>query len=110
MSIVHRVKGIDLKQTIDENETLITSCPGKLQLYPQKFAQTSPTSGGRPVGIVRSRTEATKFSLVCFLPIFSTTGKEAKPISVFRELEQHFGRQTSSFCEVLLQNIELTFL
>ena len=32
-------------------------------LYPQKLALTSPTGGGRSVGIVRSRTEATEFSL-----------------------------------------------
>jgi hypothetical protein len=31
-------------------------------LYPQKLALTSPTSGGRSVGIVGSRTEATEFS------------------------------------------------
>ena len=30
-------------------------------LYPQKLALTSPTSGGRSVGIVRSRTKATEF-------------------------------------------------
>jgi hypothetical protein len=29
------------------------------RLYPQKLALTSPTSGGRSVGIVRSRTKAT---------------------------------------------------
>ena len=33
-------------------------------LYPQKLALTSPTGGGRFVGIVRSRTKATEFSLV----------------------------------------------
>jgi hypothetical protein len=32
--------------------------------YPQKLALTSPTSGGRMVGIVRTRTQATEFSLV----------------------------------------------
>jgi hypothetical protein len=32
-------------------------------LYPQKLALTSPTSGGRSVGIVHSRTKATEFSL-----------------------------------------------
>jgi hypothetical protein len=32
-------------------------------LYPQKLALTSPTSGGRSVGIVRSRTQATEFAL-----------------------------------------------
>jgi uncharacterized protein YaiE (UPF0345 family) len=31
-------------------------------LYPQKLALTSRTSGGRSVGIVRSRTQATEFS------------------------------------------------
>jgi hypothetical protein len=38
-------------------------------LFQQKFALTSPTSGGRSVGIVRSRTKATEFSLVL---VFST--------------------------------------
>jgi len=32
--------------------------------YPQKLALTSPTGGGRSVGIVRVRTKATEFSLV----------------------------------------------
>jgi hypothetical protein len=32
--------------------------------FPKKLAITSPTSGGRSVGIIRSRTEATEFSLV----------------------------------------------
>jgi len=32
-------------------------------LYPQKLALTSPTGGGRSVGIVRVRTKATEFSL-----------------------------------------------
>ena len=36
-------------------------------LYPQKLALTSPTGGGRSVGIVRSRTKAMEFSLI--LPI-----------------------------------------
>jgi len=31
-------------------------------VYPQKLALTSPTSGGRSVGIVRVRTKATEFS------------------------------------------------
>jgi hypothetical protein len=30
-------------------------------LYPQKLALISPTSGGRSVGIVRSRTKVTEF-------------------------------------------------
>jgi hypothetical protein len=32
-------------------------------LYPQNLALTSPTGGGRSVGIVRQRTQATEFSL-----------------------------------------------
>jgi hypothetical protein len=36
-------------------------------LYPQRLALTSPTSGGRSVGIVRSRTQATEFSFSFFL-------------------------------------------
>jgi len=31
-------------------------------LYPQKLALTSPTGGGRSVGIVRVRTKATEFN------------------------------------------------
>ena len=33
-------------------------------LYPQNLALTSPTGGGRSVGIVRSRTKATEFSSI----------------------------------------------
>jgi len=33
-------------------------------LYPQKLALTSPTGGGRSVGIVRVRTEATELLLL----------------------------------------------
>jgi hypothetical protein len=33
-------------------------------LYPQKLALTSPTGGGRSVGIVRSRTKAMEFSFL----------------------------------------------
>jgi len=33
-------------------------------LYPQKLVLTSPTGGGRSVGIVRVRTKATEFSFI----------------------------------------------
>jgi len=36
-------------------------------LYPQKLALTSPTGGGRSVGIVRSRTKATEFSFSLYV-------------------------------------------
>ena len=35
-------------------------------LYPQKSALTSPTGGGRSVGIVRVRTKATEFLVLVF--------------------------------------------
>jgi hypothetical protein len=35
-------------------------------LYPQKLALNSPTSGGRSVGIVRPRTEATELLLLLY--------------------------------------------
>jgi hypothetical protein len=38
------------------------SCLPRGTLYPQKLVITSPTSGGRSVGIVRSRTQTTEFS------------------------------------------------
>ena len=43
-----------------------------IPLYPQKLALTSPTDGGRSVGMVRSRTKATEFSLVyvCILCMY----------------------------------------
>ena len=39
-------------------------------LYPQKLALTSPTGGGRSVGIVRSRTKATEESKHNILNVF----------------------------------------
>ena len=54
-------------------------------LYPQKLALTSPTGGGRSVGIARSRTKATEFSLVyavnCPTDISSTHQKRMWPLS-----------------------------
>ena len=45
-------------------------------LYPQKLALTSPTGGGRSVGIVRSRTKATEFSLVTIPRYESINGRQ----------------------------------
>jgi hypothetical protein len=45
-------------------------------LYPQKLAITSPTSGGRTVGIVRSRTQATELVfLALFISYFLLSAK-----------------------------------
>ena len=46
-------------------------------LYPQKLALTSPTGGGRSVGIVRVRTRATEF--VCLF-----LGKQIQELSIFQ--------------------------
>jgi hypothetical protein len=43
---------------VPDHYTSVSSCT---TLYPQKLALISPTSGGRSVGIVRSRTQATEF-------------------------------------------------
>jgi len=48
-------------------------------LYPQKLALTSHTGGGRSVGIVRSRTKATEFSLVLGMFIDMTKPEEVLP-------------------------------
>jgi len=42
-------------------------------LYPPKLALTSPTSGGRSVGIVRSRTKATEYYYLLPLSFHSVT-------------------------------------
>jgi hypothetical protein len=39
-------------------------------LYLQKLVLTSPTSGGRSVGIVRSRSQVTEFSVSSVMPTF----------------------------------------
>jgi hypothetical protein len=43
-------------------------------LYPQKFALTSPISGGRSFGIVRSRTKATEVLFHCKLEVVYLLG------------------------------------
>ena len=48
-------------------------------LYPQKLALIWPTGGGRSVGIVRSRTKATEFSLVLSLDCMNFEGETSCP-------------------------------
>jgi hypothetical protein len=57
-------------------------CWPRNTLYPQKLTLTSPTSGGRPVGIFRSRTYATEFfsfdiCLQLFIILFFTFARLA---------------------------------
>jgi hypothetical protein len=42
-------------------------------LHPQKFELTSPTSGGRSIGIVHSRTKGTDFSFFFIHPLSHTS-------------------------------------
>jgi hypothetical protein len=49
--------------------------------YPQKLILTSPTSGGRSVGIVRSRTKATEFNI---LVVWVILNENCVPYSLFR--------------------------
>jgi hypothetical protein len=46
-------------------------------LYPQKLALTSPTGGGRSVGIVRSRTKAMEFSFSAVSLLATRAQKDA---------------------------------
>jgi hypothetical protein len=74
---------LSLVSTIEELFGRKSSCPGlekrhyclgvrcadyTTPLYPQKLALTLPTSGGRSVGIVRSRTKATELLLSLLFP------------------------------------------
>jgi hypothetical protein len=54
-------------------------------LYPQKLALTSPTGGGRSVGIVLSRTKATEFSLESD-EIFSPSNKIQREVGRAKDL------------------------
>jgi hypothetical protein len=59
-------------------------------LYPQKLALTSPTSGGRSVGIVRSRTQTTEF-------VFTFLSR-----SKFRDGSQVLSATECFLCNILL--------
>jgi hypothetical protein len=58
-------------------------------LYPQKLAITPPTSGGRSVGIVRSRTQTMEFVLFCL-------GLERGPLSLVSTTEKLLDRKVAA--------------
>ena len=58
-------------------------------LYPQKLALTSPTGGGRSVGIIRSRTKATEFSFSFKYTIHKSAVKQ---LEILKQLEALFIR------------------
>ena len=59
-------------------------------LYPQKLAPSSPTGGGRSVGIVRVRTKATEFNLV---------------FRVFLYVSVHSGSSSGNKCQMVMHKI-----
>jgi hypothetical protein len=63
-------------------------------LYLQKLALTSPTSGGRLVGIVRSRTQATEFSLVYVFPFVSRAECWTQVIDFLNAVHHRFSFQS----------------
>jgi hypothetical protein len=60
-------------------------------LYPQELALTSPTNGGRSVGIARLRTKATEFCLVL------STQQYFEQMRLFSKVT-HFGTSVPSSC------------
>ena len=71
-------------------------------LYPQKLALTSPTSGGRSVGMVRSRTKATEFS-------FSLVSETVKyvDLAIFSEDMLSFFKAVIVSCILLTREINI---
>jgi len=70
-------------------------------LYPQKLALTSPTGGGRSVGIVRSRTKATEELTSILQPVCNTLANYRlrpvpSPTTVTLGICRQYGRLQSS--------------
>ena len=72
-------------------------------LYPQKLALTSPTGGGRSVGIVRSWTKATEFIVLSnhsmhIVIRIRNNGTEPRPVGValFHEDRQTDGNDAAN--------------
>jgi hypothetical protein len=80
--------GSDLENR-EYGRRILSRCPHGT-LYSRNLTLTSPTSGGRSVGIFRSPTEATEFSLVCILP-FTPRPLQMFSLQVFRlKFSVHF--------------------
>ena len=56
-------------------------------LHPQKLALTSPTGGGRSVGIVRLRNKATEFSFYVIILVFGWIITDNAVVPVQPEVE-----------------------
>jgi hypothetical protein len=77
---VHSASWVQLRSYLIEKERLLSRKPREYgrrdpsrwprdTIHPHKLAIASPTSGGRSVGIVRSRTQTMEF--VCFVYVIS---------------------------------------
>jgi hypothetical protein len=77
----------------------------RVSFYPQKLALTSPISGGRSVGIVRSRTQATEFSLVFSHNVMHTKEQSLCEILTFSFFINE--RSVSDKCSSLLPIVVL---
>jgi hypothetical protein len=56
--------------------------------YPHKLAITSPTSGGRSVGIVRSRTQTMEFYICIYvLPVYSAMLSQRHTLGIQHKVE-----------------------
>jgi hypothetical protein len=64
--------------------------PRGTTLYPQKLAVTSPTSGGRSVGIVRSGTQTTEFFFKSINPMLKFKEKLFANIFVYPKNDWNF--------------------
>ena len=72
-------------------------------LYPQKLALTSPTGGGRSVGIVRSRTKATELIIRYQTVGIQQDNLERKDLHAISGLR----RGARSLCSSVLQSVDL---
>jgi hypothetical protein len=77
-SLVSRTEELERKSSGCGQGNEIRRADYATPLYPQKLELTLPTSGGRSVGIVRSRTQAAEFVLFVCLFIFTETLSEGR--------------------------------
>jgi hypothetical protein len=72
-------------------------------LYPQKLAVTSPTGGGRSVGVVLSRTKATEFIFIFYVLFFAVLTISVLcclHATIYRKLNYHYSEEQQSILTV----------
>jgi hypothetical protein len=63
-TLLYKLDNIEAGDRVPAGSRIFYSILFSTCVYPQKMALTSPTSGGRLVGVVCSRTQAAEFSLM----------------------------------------------